>query len=108
MDELLADILEELQIELSVTKESDLAILQVKLKNAFREVESAINFQAHHTSEFKLKEIKRYIGQIKDLTMYDYSMVGAESQTSYSENGIDRKWKDRKNCFSGIVRFADI
>lgn len=110
MEELLAEILEELKIELcdAIDGDSDLAILSVKLKNAFREVESAINFKAHHDEEYRLNEIRRYIGNIKSVATYDYMIIGAEGEKSHDENGINRTYKSRSDCFNGIVRYADI
>lgn len=110
MEELQAEILDELKIELSdcIDSDSDLAILGVKVKNAIRAVENAINFREHHDEEYRLKEIRRYIDNIKDLATYDFMIIGAEGETSHDENGIDRVYKDRKDCFSGIVRYADI
>ena len=107
MEELMSELLDELKIELMVSKDSDIAILEVKLKNAIREVENAIGFLPRHDSEYRLNELKTYTGQIKDLTMYDYSIVGGEGQTEHSENYTKRVWKDRKECFNGIVRYAD-
>ena len=108
MEELVTELLDELTIELGVTKESDVAILEVKLKNAIREVISAVGFRPSHDEAFRMNEIRNYIGNIKDLAMYDYSIVGAEGNTSYEENGIGRSWKKRTDCFNGIVRYADI
>ena len=103
----MSGLLDELKIELGVSRDSDIKLLEIKLKNAIREVESAISFKDRHDEDFRLKEIKQYIGNIKDLTMYDFSLIGAEGQTSHSENYTSRTFKDRKECFNGIVRFAD-
>ena len=102
------EILDELKIEMGVTLDSDIAILNVKLKNAIREVRQAVSYNPKHTEEFILEDMKNYVGQIKDLTMYDYSLIGGEGEKSHSENGTRREWKDRKDCFAGIVRFADV
>lgn len=108
MEELQAEILAELKIEMGITLDSDIAILNVKLKNAIREVKQAIGYRPNHKDTFILNDIKNYVGQIKDLTMYDYSLIGGEGEKVHSENGTRREWKDRKDCFAGIVRFADV
>lgn len=108
MSEWQADILEELKIELEIKEESDLAILEVKFRNAIREVKSARGYRSNHTTDFIDADLQNYIGQIKDLTMYDFNLIGGEGQSSHSENGIARNWKSREKCFNGIVRFAEI
>lgn len=112
MEELMAEILDELKIEYEFNGEDEediksLAILEVKLKNAIREVKSAFGFKSYHTDEFILKNLQEHIGNIKDLTMYDYALVGTEGEISHREKNITREYKSRKDCFSGIVRFAD-
>lgn len=40
--------------------------------------------------------------------MYDYATIGHEGENAYSENGINRTYKNRKNCFNGIARYCNI
>lgn len=108
MNEWQAEILEELKIELGVKEETDLAILEVKFRNAIREVRLARGYRDSHDADFIDSDLQNYIGNIKDLTMYDFGLVGGEGQKSHGENGISRTWKDRKDCFNGVVRFAQI
>lgn len=108
MEEFMSELLDELKIELQVVESSDIAILEIKLKTAIREVKSAINFKPYHDDDFVLNELKGYVAQIKEIAMYDYSHVGGYGETTHNENGTDRVWKDRKECFNGIVRYADL
>lgn len=108
MEELQTEILAELKIELGVTLDSDIAILNVKLKNAMREVKQAVGYRPTHDDDFILADMKNYIGNIKSLTMYDYSHVGGEGEISHKENGTSREWHDRAKCFSGIIRYAEV
>lgn len=79
MEKLQQEILEDLRIELGLTRESDVAILFSKIRNAYRE-----------------------------LALYDFNQCGAEGQISHSENGVSRAWKDRKECLNGIVTFCGV
>ncbi len=45
---------------------------------------------------------------IKDLVLYDWNHIGAEGETSHSENGISRAWNPRENILREIVPFATI
>ena len=101
-----ADMLNELTTELGITEEVDSALLVSKLNNAIRDVIRAVNYPSSYTDKMVEKDLKKYYGNIHDLTMYDYNQTGAEGEKSHSENGTSRTWKDRKECFNGIVAFA--
>lgn len=101
-----AEMLLELQTELGTT-EAELGILTIKLNNAIRDVIRAINFPAYYTNTQKSAYLTQYYGNIHDLTIYDYNQAGAEGETSHNENGTNRSWKSRKDCFHGIIAFAN-
>lgn len=102
-----ADMLEELTTEL-IDSETEVkaGMLASKLNNAIRDVIRARNYPVSFTKQMIENDLKRYYGNIHDLTIYDYNQVGAEGEKSHSENGTSRTWKDRKECFNGIVAFA--
>lgn len=100
-------MLAELTVELSSdATEVDTALLTAKLNNAIRDVVRAINYPTYYTSKQIEDGLKRYYGNIHDLTIYDYNQVGAEGEVSHNENGTNRTWKSRKECFNGIVAYA--
>lgn len=108
MESLIEEILKDLKTELGLTDPSDVAILTSKVKNAYREVKRSRNYQSSHTQEFIDKDMKNFYSNIRELALYDFNQVGAEGQVSHSENGMNRAWKDRKECFEGIVAFCGI
>lgn len=108
MESLLDEILDELTTELSLKNSSDIAILESKIRNAIREIKRTRNYQGHHTEDFIWKDIENFYSNIRELALYDYNQVGAEGQLSMSENGVSRSWKDRKECFMGIVPFITV
>lgn len=100
-------MLEELIAELSGSEtEIDTAKLSSKLNNAIREVKLAVNYPSHYTDEQIASDLEQYYGNIHDLTLYDYNQIGAEGEISHNENGTNRTWKSRRECFTGIIRFA--
>lgn len=102
-----AAMLAELSVELADdATEVDTAKLTAKLNNAIRDVERAINYPSYYTKEMIESDLKQYYGNIHDLTIYDYNQIGAEGEVSHNENGTNRTWKSRKECFNGIVAFA--
>lgn len=103
MEELMNEILEDLKTELSLKKDSDINILSSKVKNAVREIRRDRNYPVAYTDEMIASDLEIYYSNIRELALYDFNQVGAEGQTSHSENGTSRTWKSRLECKSGIV-----
>lgn len=107
MEQLVAEVLDEMKIELEITDERDIAILRIKIKNAVREIKAAFNFKPYHTDDYILEQLQNHFGNIKSLATYDFMKIGAEGESAHSEKYINREYVDRKTCFAGIVPFAD-
>lgn len=100
-------IVEELKIVLGLQDgDSDIKILEIKVRGAIRAVKVARNYQSSHTDEFIQADLKQFVNQIQDIALYDFNQIGAEGQVSHNENSISRTWKDRRECFAGIVPLA--
>lgn len=106
MESLVNEILKDLTTELGLTEESDLAVLTSKVRNAYREVKRTRNYQSSHTQEFIDRDMEGFYSNIRELALYDFNQVGAEGQTSHSENGTSRVWKERRECLNGVVAFC--
>lgn len=101
--EILDDLVEELQLE----DEPNIKILSSKIKSAIREVKKLRSYPEHFTEERIQKDLERHYSNIRELALYDFNQVGAEGQTSHSENGTSRAWKDRKECLNGVFAFCN-
>lgn len=106
MEALQNEIFTDLSIELGITDNADMSVLKVKIKNAIREVKNARNYPSYYDDEKIKSDMENYYSNIKDIALYDYNQIGAEGQVSHSENGTSRAWKDRKECFNGIIPFV--
>lgn len=106
MEPLIVEILEDLTTELGLKKDSDIAVLTSKVKNAYREVKRTRNYQPCHSQEFIYKDMENFYSNIRELALYDYNQVGVEGQVSHNSNGTSRTWKDRKECLSGVAAFC--
>jgi len=100
------EILESLETLLGVTKEGDIAILTEVLKDAIAEIRDARHYPSDMLASDIEADLLNYIPNIKKLTKYDYNQVGAEMQESHSENGVSRKYEDRRKCFDGVVPYC--
>ena len=58
MEELMNEILEDLKMELSLTKESDINILSSKVKNAVREIRRDRNYPVSYTDEMIASDLE--------------------------------------------------
>lgn len=100
------EILESLETLLGVTEEGDIAILTEILNDAIAEIKEA----RHYPSEMSASDIEadmlKYITNIKKLSKYDFNQIGAELQSSHSENGVNRQYSDRRKCFDGVVPYC--
>lgn len=107
--ELQEEILNDLKIELQNDADFSESILEVKVKNAIREIKSARAYPQGYTEEKINKDLaSNYYSTILNLARYDYNQVGAEGQSAYSEGDTSRTWVDRNSLFNGISPFVKI
>ena len=103
-EELLADLTLELEDYDSFNPKS---LLQ-KVIGAIREVRTARNYPTTYSDERIQKDLYRYYSNIRNIALYDYNKVGAEGESSHSENSINRSYEDRKTLFNGILPLSRV
>lgn len=98
------ELLEDLAEELSATDQKfKPELIKPKIKNAIREVKRARNYPKHYTESAIVEDLENYYSNIRNIALFDYNMIGAEGQSSSSENGTSRSFIDRDKLFSGII-----
>lgn len=108
-EELQAEILAELKIELKEEPNLDEELLGLKVKSAIRELKSVIGYKkANYTDAMIETDIEKYIPQIKSVAMYDYNKIGAEGQKNYSADGESISYIDRNSLWGGVIPFAKV
>lgn len=110
MEELLTELQTDLEAELvsELHNDSDKALLTSKIKGAYRTVKRKRNYQGHHTQEFIDSDMLSLYDIVKELAMYDWNHIGAESEVSHSENGINRTWNSRNDILVDVIPFATV
>ena len=108
MESLIKEITEDLKVELGFTEDSDINILSSKVKNSANEIKRDRNYPDTYSEEKIISDLRNYYSNIHDLALYDYNQIGAEGETSHSENSISRTWKNRSECKNGVVAFCKI
>ena len=109
-DDTRAEIINELCILLGIddtqTEADDYKLLIAKLNNAIRAIKNARSYPASYTNKMIADDLDNYYENILDLTIYDYNQIGAEGEISHNENGTNRTYKSRRECFRGVIPFA--
>lgn len=98
-------VISELKEEIADAEES---LLSAKVNKAIREVRTARKYPLNFTEEQIYNDLYKYIPNIESLALYDYNRIGAEGETSHSENGVNRNWIDRSYCFNGVLPISKI
>ena len=104
--DIMNEVFEELHSELDIDNPEDENKLLNKVKNAVREVRNRRNYPSHFTENDIQEDLEMLYSNIYSLALYDYNQIGVEGQTSHSENGESRTWKDREDCLRGVFAWA--
>lgn len=100
---LIAEIKEELKIELREEPNLDEELLTVKIRGAYREVQSSLRYDSSMSEAAIESDMANYFSQIKAIALYDYNKIGAEGQKNYSADGENITYEDRNKLFYGII-----
>lgn len=107
--ELEQEVFTDLSIELSASDENfNETLLLSKVKNAIREVKRARNYPKSYSDSQIDNDLYDYFSNIRNIALYDYNLIGAEGQSSSSENGTSRQYIDRDKLFCGICPFVRV
>lgn len=104
--DILKEVYEDLVAELEIDKANEQKLLKLKVKNAVREIRNRRNYPLHFTENDIQNDLNSLYSNIHDLALYDYNQIGVEGQSSHSENGESRAWKDREDCLKGVFAWA--
>lgn len=109
INELANEVIGDLTIELQSDTDFNADILEVKVKNAIREIIAKRSYPESYTEARIVDDLnKKYYPYIVNLSRYDYNQIGAEGQKSHAEDDINRNWVSRDNMFIGIHTFVKV
>ena len=105
---MIREIVEELKIEIEASEGDRFnpTLLESKVKNAYREVKTARKYPKSWSEAAIENDMEDYYSQVRDLAMYDYNQIGAEGQTSYSQDGVSVHYVERNKLFAGVLPLA--
>ena len=103
--EIIADLTTELQNDPAFRAD----VLELKVSDAIREVMMKRNYSATSYTEKQIeKDLQNYYSIIKNVALYDYNHIGAEGESSHSENSVSRTWVNRDDLFKGLHTFVKV
>jgi len=101
-------ILDDLTIELSDDEAFNSEILEIKVRNAIREVKRKRNYPASYTADMIEADLENYYDVIHELALYEYNKVGAEGQSLHSEDDVQRTWISKDELLKGVHAFVSV
>ena len=89
-------------------KIEDNPLIEQLIEQAKKDVVAKRCYPDSYTQEMIEEDMNYFDGVIVNLAVYDYSQAGESYMSSYSENGVSRNWKDRKELLAGVFPFAKV
>lgn len=106
------DIFADLSAELSVSdKNFNETLLLSKVRSSIRSIKGARKYQNNpefYDDDKIEKDLHNYFENIRGLSLDRYNRIGADGESSHSENGTSRVYEDEKRWFSGVIPISPI
>lgn len=108
----IAELQEQVQGDLDAELKSDTdyneEILEIKVRNAIREVKTRRNYPESYTDEMIANDLERFYSTITALAVYDYNQIGAQGQSLHTEDDVQRSWYSRDEILGNIPAFVKV
>lgn len=109
IDGLQNEIIDDLTVELSDDTDFNADLLEIKVKNAVREVKRKRNYPAHYDADVIADDLyNNYYDVIHDIALYEYNRIGAEGQSEHSEDDVRRTWQSKDELLKGVFAFVTV
>ena len=105
-EEIIAELTMQLQNEPTFNAET----LKIKVNDAFRKVKSRKHYEntSYSTEQIESDLYEKHFQDIKDVALYNFSIMGADFQKSHNENGISRTWRTEDEVLGNVCAFVKI
>lgn len=118
LNDLQNEIVDDLKIELSddiedAESSTDTGynenVLNIKVKNAIREVKRVRNYPKTYTEECITHDLENnYYDVIHDIALLEYNKIGAEGQSDHTEDDVRRSWVSKDDLLSSVHAFVTV
>lgn len=106
--ELQSQIQDDLETELKSDTDYNENLLEIKVRNAIREVKVRRNYPSSYTDEKIAADLERFYSTIASLAVYEYNQVGAEGQSLHTEDDVQRSWVSKNEILGNIPAFVKV
>lgn len=97
-------LIEDLKAELEITDINfNLTLLEIKVKNAISDVKRVRKYPSTYSEEKITDDMESLYSICRALALYDYNKMGADYETSHTENGVTSKFTDRDKLLGGVI-----
>lgn len=107
---IIGEIIAELTIELKNQPAFDAEVLKIKVTDAYRKVKARKLYENTSFSDEQIEKdlYNKHFQDIKDVAKYNFVTMGADFQTSHSENSISRSWRTEDEILGNITSYVGI
>lgn len=104
------EIIAELTIELQNQPTFNAEILAIKVRDAYRKVRRRKLYENTSFSEEQIEKdlYDKHFQDIKDVAKYNFATMGADFQTSHSENSVSRVWRTEDEILGNITAYVKV
>lgn len=82
-------------------------LIEQLLDQARKEIIRRRNYPKTYTQERIDSDVKNYEDIMVDLAVYNRSQAGEAYMASFSENGVNRTWRNPESLFVGVFPFVN-
>lgn len=108
IEQIADEVFDDLETELKNDVDYDSNILEIKIKNAIREIRAKRDYPSNYSDTQIANDLYKLYPYIVNLARYDYNQIGAEGEEQHSEDDIKRQWVKRDEMFRGIHAFVKV
>lgn len=83
-------------------------LIEQLIEQAQEEIKKLRNYPSSYTEEQVYEDLKAHENIVVNLAVYDYSQAGEAYMSSYTENGVSRRWKQREELLSCVFPFIKV
>lgn len=106
LDEMQTAIVADLTTELNTDSTFNADILNSKVASAIRSVKMARHYPSSYTDERIATDMEQYYDIVEKVSLARYNRVGADDETSHSENGVTRAYRNEESLLNGVIPLA--
>lgn len=110
IEDIIAEIVDELKIMFKDIPNIDDDVLSVIVKDAYRKVRARRCYEySNYSNEMIMNDMyNNYYQSVKDVAAYNFAKSGADFEISHSENSTSRSWVSENEILGNVIAFVKV